>query len=57
MLSKLVRRVAFFQKLPECFVGIEAGASSHHWSRELKAIGHTVRLTPAAYVKPYGKHC
>ena len=46
---------AFFQKLPPCFVGIEACASSHHWSRELKALGHTVRLMPPAYVKPYVK--
>jgi hypothetical protein len=36
-------------------VGIEACASSHHWSRELKALGHTVRLMPSAYVKPYVK--
>ena len=28
----------FFQKLPPCLVGIEACASSHHWSRELQAI-------------------
>src|ERR1700740_1580305 len=43
--------VAFFQKLPPCLVGIEACASSHHWSRELLALGHTVRLMPPAYVK------
>jgi len=47
--------VAFFQKLPPCLVGIEACASSHHWSRELQALGHTVRLMPPAYVKPYVK--
>jgi transposase len=47
--------LAFFQKLPPCLVGIEACASSHHWSRELKALGHTVRLMPLAYVKPYVK--
>jgi transposase len=47
--------VAFFQKLPSCLVGIEACASSHHWSRELQALGHTVRLMPPAYVKPYVK--
>ena len=46
---------AFFEKLPPCLVGIEACASSHHWSRELKALGHTVRLMPPAYVKPYVK--
>src|SRR2546428_574274 len=54
---KLKRRyvAAFFQKLPPCLVGVEACASSHHWSRELKALGHTVRLMPPAYVKPYVK--
>ena len=33
--------LAFFQKLAPCLVGIEACASSHHWSRELKGLGHT----------------
>ncbi len=47
--------VAWFQKLPPCLVGIEACASAHHWSRELQALGHTVRLMPPAYVKPYVK--
>jgi transposase len=47
--------LAFFAKLPPCLVGIEACASSHYWSRELKALGHTVRLMPPAYVKPYVK--
>ena len=45
----------FFHRLAPCLVGIEACASSHHWSRELKALGHTVRLMPPAYVKPYVK--
>jgi transposase len=47
--------LAFFQKLPPCLVGIEACGSAHHWSRELQALGHTVRLMPPAYVKPYVK--
>ena len=47
--------LAFFEKLPPCLVGIEACASSHHWSRELKVFGHTVKLMPPAYVKPYVK--
>jgi transposase len=47
--------LAFFEKLSPCLVGIEACASSHHWSRELKALGHTVKLMPPAYVKPYVK--
>ena len=47
--------LAFFEKLAPCLVGIEACASSHHWARELQALGHTVRLMPPAYVKPYVK--
>jgi transposase len=47
--------LTFFQKLPPCLVGIEACASSHHWSPQLQALGHTVRLMPPAYVKPYVK--
>src|SRR5438270_8829378 len=47
--------LTFFQKLPSCLIGIEACASSHYWSRELQALGHTVRLMPPAYVKPYVK--
>ena len=47
--------LGFFQKLPPCLVGLEACASSHYWSREIKALGHTVRLMPPAYVKPYVK--
>src|SRR5260370_36169342 len=45
--------LTFFQKLSPCLVGIEACGSAHHWSRELQALGHTVRLMPPAYVKPY----
>ena len=49
------RVLPFLKKLSPCVVGIEACASSHHWSRELQALGHTVRLMPPAYVKPYVK--
>jgi transposase len=34
---------------------MEACATSHHWSRELQALGHRVRLMPPAYVRPYVK--
>jgi transposase len=47
--------LAFFPKLAPCLVGMEACASSHHWSRELQVLGHTVRLMPPAYVKLYVK--
>jgi transposase len=49
------RVLAFFKKLPPCLVGIEACASSHYWSREIQRFGHTVKLMPPAYVKPYVK--
>lgn len=45
----------FFTKLSPCLIGIEACSASHHWSRELTALGHTVRLIPPRYVKPYVK--
>jgi transposase len=47
--------LAFFEKLAPCLIGMEACASAHHWSRQLLALGHTVRLMPPAYVKPYVK--
>ena len=49
------RVVPFFQKLAPCLVGIEACATSHHWARELRKLGHDVRLMPPSYVKAYVK--
>jgi transposase len=46
---------AFLTKLPAATIGIEACGSSHHWARRLQALGHTVRLIPAAYVRPFVK--
>jgi transposase len=43
--------LTFFERLTPCLIGIEACASAHHWSRQLQALGHTVRLMPPAYVK------
>ena len=45
----------FFRALRPCLVGIEACGTAHHWAREIRALGHEVRLIPAAYVKPYVK--
>lgn len=54
---KLRRRsvVPFFRKLSPCLVGMEACATAHHWSRELSALGHEVKLMPPSYVKAYVK--
>ena len=43
----------FFAGLEPCLVGMEACATSHHWARQIAALGHEVRLMPAAYVKAY----
>ncbi|MGE3691853.1 MAG: IS110 family transposase [Novosphingobium sp.] len=56
VLEKKVKRAAFLktlEKLPPCLVGMEACATSHHWARQIRALGHDVRLLPPAYVKPY----
>ena len=47
--------LSFFAKLAPCLVGMEACATAHYWGRELIKLGHTVKLMPLAYVKPYVK--
>src|SRR6516164_9262931 len=52
VLRKQLRRaqvLAFFSRLPPCLVGLEACATAHYWARELRALGHEVRLMPAQY--------
>ena len=44
---------AFFAALPPTLVALEACGGSHHWGRRLAALGHTVRLIPPQYVKPF----
>jgi transposase len=44
---------AFFSQLPPSVIGIEACGTAHYWGRTLRALGHDVRLIPAAYVKPF----
>ena len=42
-LKKCLKRapmLKFFVQLSPCLIGMEACASSHYWSRELKALGH-----------------
>jgi transposase len=43
----------FFASIDPCLVGMEACATAHHWARELMKLGHSVKLMPPAYVKPY----
>jgi transposase len=58
VLQKRLRRsqlADFFAELAPALIGIEACGSAHYWARTLREFGHTVRLIPAAYVKPFVK--
>jgi len=58
VVRKQLRRsqvLAFFKALPPCLVGMEACATAHYWARELRKLGHRVRLMPAKDVKAYVK--
>ena len=43
----------FFGSLPSLRIGMEACGASHHWARELQALGHEVVLIPPQYTRPY----
>jgi transposase len=54
--KRMLRRsqlLQFFAQLPPCRIGLEACASSHYWGRQLRALGHNVKLIPPQHVKPY----
>jgi transposase len=53
---KMLKRgqvLAYFANLPPCLIGMEACASAHYWARQLKELGHEVRLIPPQHVKAY----
>src|SRR6266851_1583606 len=58
VVRKQLRRgqvMKFFEALSPCLIGLEACATAHYWARELRKLGHQVRLMPAKDVKAYVK--
>ena len=58
LLNRRLRRdqvAPLFEALSPCSVAIETCGGGHHWGRVLWAMGHTVKLIPAQFVKPYLK--
>lgn len=55
--KKLARNkvLAYLNALDPCIVAMEACASAHYWGREIKNLGHQVRLIAPIYVKPFVK--
>ncbi|WP_216654581.1 IS110 family transposase, partial [Providencia stuartii] len=57
-LKKRLKRsqmTTFFANMKPCLIGMEACAGAHHWVRILIAQGHSVKLMPPQFVKPYVK--
>lgn len=58
LFSKQLRRnkvLEFFARQSLCTVAMEACGGAHYWAREIGKQGHTVRLIPPKYVKPFVK--
>ncbi len=48
--DKLAERIA---QLPPCIIGMEACSGAHHWARQFRPYGHTVKLMAPKFVTPY----
>src|SRR5260370_31736223 len=58
VLRRRLRRnevLAFFAKLPPTVIGMEACGAAHYWARELRKLGHEVKLMAPQHVKAYVK--
>src|SRR3984957_3169235 len=58
VLHRKLRRnevLAFFAKLPPTVIGMEACGAGHYWTRELRKLGHEVKLIAPQHVKAYIK--
>ncbi len=48
--DKLAELIA---ELPPCVIGMEACSGAHHWARQFRPYGHTVKLMAPKFVTPY----
>jgi len=58
LLRRTFRRASlleFFANAPAALIGMEACPGSHWLARKLTSFGHTVRIIPAQFVKPFVK--
>jgi transposase len=58
ILRRKLRRsemLAFFAKQPPTVIGMEACGAGHYWARELRTLGHEVKLIAPQHVKAYVK--
>jgi transposase len=58
VLRRKLRRhemLAFFAKLSPTVIGMEACGAAHYWARELRKLGHEVKLMAPQHVKAYVK--
>lgn len=56
IVNKPIKRAKFleyFVNRTPCLIGMEACGGAHHWARQLKKMGHEVRLMPAEFVKAF----
>jgi transposase len=58
VLRRKLRRnevLTFFAKQPPTVIGMEACGAGHYWARELRKLGHQVKLIAPQHVKAYVK--
>lgn len=56
VITKRVSReklIEFIAQLKPCVIGIEACLGAHYWARTFGNMGHTVKIMPPKFVKPY----
>ncbi|VWB77815.1 putative transposase [Burkholderia stagnalis] len=56
IVNKPVKRAKFleyFANRTSCLIGMKACGGAHHWARQLRRMGHEVRLMPAEFVKAF----